>query len=289
MGESSFFDSKRSGLDKAVYQIEQAIQRSKTKGDASAISGLEVLLERTQQMLPGHAVEQPVSDLVPSVQIQEHQQSSTPASSVEGPTQSNRSISKSVSDNQLERTMDMNNLSVNDAENPLQLLAQTSELLLTPRQLTPTPQTGDSASSTYGSSSNAGQSYTQTFFSRLRSRLDTEPELDPIEMGLITLPEAEVLFTLSVFQSLLFSRADRSSLASINTYLILVGVWTRKSILHTLYVRGRTSSLLPSSLHQLSFCLLLQQCRKGSLLILVGWHVTLSRNVVVLWRSLLHS
>ena len=194
-------DSKRSGLDKAVYQIEQAIQRSKGKGNESTLSDLEALLDRTQQLIPGHASEQPVSDLVPAVQIQPPQQALRPESSGDS-TAAHRYVVRPANEQQADRSIELNSFSVNDAENPLQLLAQTSELLLTPRQLTPPPAAG-SVSSHYGGSSIAANGYTHTFFSRLRSRLDIEPELDPIEMGLATVPEAEVLFTLLVAQPVL--------------------------------------------------------------------------------------
>lgn len=191
-------DSKRSGLDKAVYQIEQAIQRSKGKGNESTLSDLEALLDRTQQLIPGHASEQPVSDLVPAVQIQPPQQALRPESSGDSTAvQKHRYVVRPANEQQADRSIELNSFSVNDAENPLQLLAQTSELLLTPRQLTPPPAAG-SVSSHFGGSSIAGNGYTHTFFSRLRSRLDIESELDPIEMGLATVPEAEVLFTLLV-------------------------------------------------------------------------------------------
>lgn len=83
-------------------------------------------------------------------------------------------------------------LSLDDAENPLQLLARTSELLsaIHPRVAANGPP-GYLASKT-GVRSDYDL---QKFFGPYQPRLDIGEDLDPIELGLITLAEAEALFS----------------------------------------------------------------------------------------------
>lgn len=95
--------------------------------------------------------------------------------------------------------MDDDRLNLDDAENPLQLLARTSELLSSigasgnasgnghlPSKSLPTQEVV---------SGHDHDSNLATFFGRFRPRLDVGPDLDPVELGLLTVPEAEALFT----------------------------------------------------------------------------------------------
>ena len=86
--------------------------------------------------------------------------------------------------------------SLDDAENPLQLLARTSELL---SSITPQSQGAGAARLPSKSTSSRGLAGEgddlQKFFGRFQPRLDVGEDLDPIELGLITLTEAEVLFS----------------------------------------------------------------------------------------------
>lgn len=83
-------------------------------------------------------------------------------------------------------------LSLDDAENPLQLLARTSELLSAIH-----PRAPPNAPPGYLGSKPAQRSDydLQKFFGPHQPRLDVGEELDPIELGLITLAEAEALFS----------------------------------------------------------------------------------------------
>jgi hypothetical protein len=82
-------------------------------------------------------------------------------------------------------------LDLDDAENPLQLLARTSELLssMTP-QMTGSGLSWDVARSGLDQGNDL-----QRFFGGFRPRLDVGEDLDPIDLGLMTLAEAEALFT----------------------------------------------------------------------------------------------
>jgi hypothetical protein len=85
-----------------------------------------------------------------------------------------------------------------DAENPLQLLAQTSELLLGADNR---HQAGRSAQSstiqvrTNGAEKLQSGDDIRNFFGSFKPRLDIGPDLDPIDLGLITNEEADELFS----------------------------------------------------------------------------------------------
>lgn len=87
---------------------------------------------------------------------------------------------------------DGDQLSLDDAENPLQLLARTSELLSAIH-----PRMAVNGSTGYlGPRSGQRSDYDLSkFFGVFQPRLDIGEELDPIELGLLTLAEAEALFS----------------------------------------------------------------------------------------------
>ena len=85
---------------------------------------------------------------------------------------------------------------VDDAENPLQLLARASNL-----QLSPTPAAPGSFPAETARRGNRrqkpgddGTSDIQSFFTGVRVNLDVGEDIDPIDMGLVTEAEAEELF-----------------------------------------------------------------------------------------------
>jgi hypothetical protein len=88
-------------------------------------------------------------------------------------------------------------LAVDDAENPLQLLARASDLQ-SPQQpehaSLPTPSAYTHSSSLRDRQEDAIQS----FFTSTKVSLDVGEDLDPVHMGLVTLEETESLFKLSV-------------------------------------------------------------------------------------------
>jgi hypothetical protein len=94
-------------------------------------------------------------------------------------------------------TNENDQLNLDDAENPLQLLARTSELLSSISAQTQGVASGPYAKSTYRglATPNEHDDDLENFFGRFRPRLDIGDELDPIELGLISLAEAEALFS----------------------------------------------------------------------------------------------
>lgn len=92
------------------------------------------------------------------------------------------------------------NLSLDDAENPLQLLARASNL-----QLSPSGPRNNISKSSLPSSSCAkvmqndiqrdDTEQTRSFFVPVKANLDIGLDIDPIEIGLVTFDEAESLFS----------------------------------------------------------------------------------------------
>ncbi len=181
--------SKRDGLDKAVHRIEQALKKSKTYGTQSAdgqqTMHLQNLLNEAQDILPNPVSSSPISQRnVESAQKQHHVPpiqngsiSATPRAQIPG-----------------QNTSDENdNYAVDDAENPLQLLARASDLSV--------PSGGAPSSASVLSTVTLPpivefrRDHNQrTFFGPFRPRLDIGEEIDPIDMGLVTIEEANILF-----------------------------------------------------------------------------------------------
>lgn len=164
--------SKRKGLEKAIHQIEQAIKRPKvdssSPGDAQkAISGLQELLSRFQGQLQGD------SDAY-----------ADGSGRVRG----------------LPEAMVDESLTLDDAENPLQLLARASDLQLSPtgvRHVQKSPMPPSVAPSAVPQESNdSGEVSAKSFFVPAQANLDVGPDLDPVDLGLVTFDEAESLFSL---------------------------------------------------------------------------------------------
>lgn len=92
------------------------------------------------------------------------------------------------------------NLTLDDAENPLQLLARASDLQLSPTGLrhvqksTIPPSVAPSA--VPHESSDLGELSAKSFFVPVQTNLDVGPDLDPVDLGLVTFDESESLFSL---------------------------------------------------------------------------------------------
>lgn len=168
-------DSKRKGLEKAIHQIEQAIKRPKIDesgpGDAQkAISDLQELLARFQG------------------QLQSDADGSSDGSGRLRNLPSPREASADES------------LALDDAENPLQLLARASDLQLSPTGLRHAPNSPLppvlAPSILPQEPNDIGQLSAKSFFVPARANRDVGPELDPVVLGLVTFDESESLFSL---------------------------------------------------------------------------------------------
>ena len=88
-------------------------------------------------------------------------------------------------------------LSLDDAENPLQLLARASDLQLSPTGLRHTqPPLLAPPPILPPENSSFVDSGAKSFFVPAKAHLDVGPELDPVELGLVTYDESESLFSL---------------------------------------------------------------------------------------------
>ncbi|GAW23447.1 hypothetical protein ANO14919_130060 [Xylariales sp. No.14919] len=200
VGRHKGVKNKHSGLEKAVFQIEQALKRTHPGSDQIQNSEqsieLRYLLERSRDLLSAEQSQKTSSSGTTGRRqdgtITSPQQSST--SHGTPPSQTDSRDGGTVS-----QTVDDDQLNLDDAENPLQLLARTSELLssigaanngsaVDPAQSKVLP----SRERTLGADHDGNL---PVFFGRFQPRLDIGLDLDPIELGLLTLAEAETLFT----------------------------------------------------------------------------------------------
>ncbi|OTA88843.1 hypothetical protein M434DRAFT_79971 [Hypoxylon sp. CO27-5] len=208
VGRHKGVKNKHSGLEKAVFQIEQALRRSR-----ELLSGDNGLPRRISTH---NGLEH---DQVSSVSPQQ-----TSTSMGTSPSQT-----CSRDDPAVHPKVEEDQLSLDDAENPLQLLARTSELL---SSITPQTQgngTGRFPSKSAPSRGMGGEGDDlQRFFGRFQARLDVGEDLDPIELGLISLAEAEALFAY-FYEKLSHTR------------------WGIDPVIHTVeFVRSRSAFLLTS-------------------------------------------
>ncbi|KAL5335678.1 hypothetical protein BJX70DRAFT_410303 [Aspergillus crustosus] len=212
VGRQKGVKNKRTGLEKALHQIEQAIKRPKTdypgaEAAQKVISDLQDLLSKTQKQQPQN----------------ESEVFSEDPDQIESPHFTRESNSGE-------------SLALDDAENPLQLLARASDLQLSPKDVRDTatwssltaPQPEIGLSVRVESNAPAAKSAAKSFFVPVRATLDVRPDLDPIEIGLVTLSEAESLFAF-FYQNLAHTR------------------WGLDPIIHTVeFVRSQSALLFTS-------------------------------------------
>ncbi|CAG8898513.1 unnamed protein product [Penicillium egyptiacum] len=183
LGRQKGVKNKRKGLEKAIHQIEQAIKRPKvdSTGDDEAqraISVLQELLGRVQGQLMQNEHELGFSE------ASDHPRMTPP-----------RDIHAEES------------LTLDDAENPLQLLARASDLQLLPTGMrrAPKPPVPLSEGPSFFQSTPQGEPGAKSFFVPTRANLDIGPEIDPIDLGLVTFDESESLFSF-FYQNLAHTR-----------------------------------------------------------------------------------
>ncbi|KAK9601418.1 hypothetical protein V6Z92_001458 [Aspergillus fumigatus] len=174
LGRQKGVKNKRKGLDKALHQIEEAIKRPKTDAAGSdaarkLISDLQDLLRRTQ----GHSARSEVEE---TSDDPDQSRTKSPQGAAAG-----------------------DNLALDDAENPLQLLARASDLQFSSAECRDAPilstSSGSQSSLRPNSSPNEDLPIARSFFVPVKAKLDLGPDMDPIELGLTTLHEAELLFS----------------------------------------------------------------------------------------------
>ncbi|KAF2277184.1 uncharacterized protein EI97DRAFT_457893 [Westerdykella ornata] len=166
VGRQKGVKNKRTGLDKAIYQIEEAIKKSRTDGSSSegTLTQLQQLLNKARDGLGRTG-------------------SGAAAAASAAPIQSEKDSIAQTGDELL---------SLDDAENPLQLLARASDL----RHTVPQQASAIATPSSVAFPAERGDSMDiHHFFQPIKARLDQGPDLDPIDVGLLSLEEAGMLIS----------------------------------------------------------------------------------------------
>ncbi|KAB5559581.1 hypothetical protein GE09DRAFT_1235790 [Coniochaeta sp. 2T2.1] len=205
VGRRKGVKNKRTGLDKALYQVEEALRQVSQNAhsiDATrAVSELKALLQNSpqggqqRQHSSGGIADRKRRHVTASVESHDQESSSETEDPADSPQSENsaRQVSSPVSSSRNPRE---ESLAVDDAENPLQLLARASNLHLSP------PSSDHAASGATGSGSlqtllnhnNKDIAEIERFFNSTQFALDTDADMDPINLGLLSEEEADALF-----------------------------------------------------------------------------------------------
>lgn len=190
-----FAFSKRTGLEKAIYQVEQALKRSKDVG-----SGLNQDVEADlRQLMAAPSANSPrrrreSSSTTPNTANNQLTFPHHRASLVPGEA-NGMAIDQVHEVSPADGTEKPDELALNHADNPLQLLAMASGLPgQSPSTNMSTSPAGAAFVSHQGSDVNATDADLTQFFGSLQPSLDNSADLDPINLGLVTTEEAETLF-----------------------------------------------------------------------------------------------
>ncbi|KAK7547552.1 hypothetical protein IWX49DRAFT_224471 [Phyllosticta citricarpa] len=185
VGRQKGTKNKRIGLAKAIYQVEQALERVKSGRDdqqsRDVAARLQRMLSTVQDLSPASAAGEPggaaasgnqaFASESPGAGPSEEPASTWPDDSPASGTASPSPLSAS------------GDLALNDAENPLQLLAHASDLSRLRHHVGGAIQVDD-----------GNQQGVQAFFGPSKPKLDVSQDMDPIDLGLVTPVEAGELF-----------------------------------------------------------------------------------------------
>ncbi|KAK3985254.1 hypothetical protein QBC44DRAFT_161962 [Cladorrhinum sp. PSN332] len=206
VGRRKGVKNKRTGLEKALHQVEQALRRS--GASVQGIEGTKVVSELKAILGSNPDGSVPPADPDQLANRRTVRRRDSRLSDIHLPDASSDAGDSSASDQDemsvppqgstpSQGHVGEESLAVDDAENPLQLLARASDLHVSPKS-------GDHPALDAASSSNSrarGQnkqperiSEVEKFFKLSQFSLDIGPSLDPIELGLITQEEADTLF-----------------------------------------------------------------------------------------------
>lgn len=199
------FSSKRKGLEKALYQVEEALKRAgpgvQSTDAGRAITELKAMLAAGgEAQLNGPMDNHKRPRLATTCSSEQHDSSSDEEESP-GPPRSRKessSIGRRESLVSQRHVKPEERLAVDDAENPLQLLARASNLHLSPDP-SQTRSPGATASLHPASSvhdDDPEMRQVENFFGTTHFNVDKGDDYDPIDLGLVTEEEAEMLFDL---------------------------------------------------------------------------------------------
>ncbi|CAG7555732.1 unnamed protein product [Fusarium equiseti] len=165
-------------LDKALYQIDQAVKRARSTSQKNAED--DRILSHLQDLLSGAN-----SPDVPQTRYSASGDGDEDAYSEEEEEQEQDPV---VMPEFIQRTQQ--SLAIDDAENPLQLLARASYI-----QPSPESRHGNSPMQAH-TASTTGQTEDeiQAFFAPAQAHLDVGSDVDPVTLGLVSEDEADKLF-----------------------------------------------------------------------------------------------
>ncbi|KAJ4014118.1 hypothetical protein NW766_006370 [Fusarium irregulare] len=171
---------KRTGLDKALYQIDQAVKRARSTSQKNPED--DRILSHLQDLLSGAN-----SPDAPQTRYSASGDGDEDAYSEEEEEQEQDPV---VMPEFIQRTQQ--SLAIDDAENPLQLLARASYI-----QPSPESRHGNSPLQAH-TASTTGQTEDeiQAFFAPAQAHLDVGSDVDPVTLGLVSEDEADKLFHL---------------------------------------------------------------------------------------------
>ncbi|KAL1839584.1 hypothetical protein VTJ49DRAFT_1327 [Mycothermus thermophilus] len=206
VGRRKGVKNKRTGLEKALHQVEQALRRS-----ASGVEATKVVSELRALIGPGPHGSLQILGRDKSITVattaaaapqprRESRQSDVmlPDASSDGDSSGSEQDGMSIPQDSTpsQGHVGEESLAVDDAENPLQLLARASDLHVSPKAGV------DHIAAEAAAHARARQgmpgdriSEVEKFFKLSQFTLDTGPDLDPISLGLLTPDEAETLFS----------------------------------------------------------------------------------------------
>lgn len=186
--------NKRSGLEKAIHQVEEAVKKARTNGLAlhdGHAQTLQKILEETKGVVQSENAQKRKRDTL------EHTvQTKISAPKVGHPVVSPRGMFRMQDMEREALVQSLENdgdVTLNNANNPLQLLAIASSI---PDPIAPysSSSLGKSASPSAATEEIGENGETDDFFSPMISRLDLKKEFDPLELGLVSKQEVSSLF-----------------------------------------------------------------------------------------------
>ncbi|ROV90133.1 hypothetical protein VPNG_09800 [Cytospora leucostoma] len=202
VGRRKGVKNKRKGLEKALYQVEEALRRAgpgfQGTDAGKAITELKAMLASGRDTQADGGNDSNKRPRLGTTASSEHQDESS-SEEDDSPRPRKASIPRRASTASQRHLKVEERLAVEDAENPLQLLARASNLHLSPASShgqSPGTATSHQPSSTVVEELDPELRHVENFFGTSNFNLDRCEGYDPIELGLVTEDEAETLFDL---------------------------------------------------------------------------------------------
>ncbi|PSR75510.1 hypothetical protein BD289DRAFT_487086 [Coniella lustricola] len=200
VGRRKGVKNKRKGLEKALYQVEEALKRAGP--DVQGTDANKAISELKSMLAAGHETRLNGSvdgsnkrpRLMTNASSEQLDSSSdeeeSPRTQTENPPRRQSLVSQ-------RHVKPEERLAVDDAENPLQLLARASNLHLSPESShdqSPATATTHPVASSVVDEADPHMRRVEAFFGTTHFNVEHGEDYDPIDLGLVTEEEAELLF-----------------------------------------------------------------------------------------------